>query len=83
LTSDIIEGLVEVWLKRRRGKPPKSAKAHVPQEGRRQMLVYMSRENIRELEHFALADGQPVYIVIEKLVETWLKQRRKQKSSSS
>jgi hypothetical protein len=47
------------------------------------MLVYMSRENIRELEHFALADGQPAYIVIEKLVETWLKQRRKQKSSSS
>jgi hypothetical protein len=43
----------------------------------------MSSESIRELEQFALADGRPAYIVIETLLETWLKQRRKLKSSSS
>ena len=43
------------------------------------MLVYMSRENIRELKRLAIAGGRPAYIIIEELVEAWLKKRRKQK----
>jgi hypothetical protein len=77
--SDIIEELVASWIKRRRQKTTKSKRPHVAREGRRQMLVYMSRENIRELKRFAMDDGRPAYDIIEKLVETWLKKRRKQK----
>lgn len=48
------------------------------------MLVYMSRENIRELKRLAIAGGPPAYvIIIEELVEAWLKKRRKQKECSA
>jgi hypothetical protein len=60
-------------------KPPRSSSLR----GHSQVLVYMSRENIRELNQFALTDVRPACIAIEKLVVTWLKQRRKLKSSSS
>jgi hypothetical protein len=77
--SDLIEELVASWIKRRRQKTTKSKRPHVAREGRRQMLVYMSRENIRELKRFAMDDDRPAYIIIEELVEAWLKKRRKQK----
>jgi hypothetical protein len=76
--SDIVEELVEAFLAKR-VKPTKSKAAPGARGERRQVLVYMSRDNIRELKRFAMADGRPAYIIIEKLVETWLKKRRKLK----
>jgi hypothetical protein len=77
--SDIVEELVEAFLAKR-VKPKKSNAAPVARVDRRQVLLYMSRDNIRELKRFAMAEGRPAYIIIEKLVEAWLKKRRKQKS---
>lgn len=76
--SSIVEELVEAFLGRRR-KTKKSKATPVERGDRRQVLVYMSRENIRELKRVAIADGRPAYIIIEELVEAWLKRRRKQK----
>jgi uncharacterized protein (UPF0297 family) len=76
--SDIVEELVEAFLSRRR-KTKKSKASPVERGERRQVLVYMSRENIRELKRLAIAGGRPAYIIIEELVEAWLKRRRKQK----
>ncbi len=76
--SSIVGELVEAFLGRRR-KTKKSKAASVERGDRRQVLVYMSRENIRELKRVAIADGRPAYIIIEELVEAWLKKRRKQK----
>jgi DNA-directed RNA polymerase subunit F len=76
--STIVEELVEAFISRRR-KTTKSKAMPVARGGRRQVLVYMSRENIRELKRIAIADGRPAYIIIEELVEAWLKKRRKQK----
>ncbi|WP_426434089.1 hypothetical protein [Bradyrhizobium genosp. P] len=77
--SDIVEELVEAFLSRR-GKAKKSDETPVVRGERRQVLVYMSRKNIRELKRQAMAEGRPAYIIIEELVEAWLKKRRKQKS---
>jgi hypothetical protein len=76
--SSIVEELVEAFLSRQR-KTTKSEAAPVERGDRRQVLVYMSRENIRELKRLAIAGGRPAYIIIEELVEAWLKKRRKQK----
>jgi hypothetical protein len=76
--STIVEELVEAFISRRR-KTSKSKEAPVERGERRQVLVYMSRENIRELKRLAIAAGRPAYIIIEELVEAWLKKRRKQK----
>jgi hypothetical protein len=76
--STIVEELVEAFISRRR-KTSKSKAAPVERGERRQVLVYMSRENIRELKRLAIAGGRPAYIIIEELVEAWLKKRRKQK----
>jgi hypothetical protein len=76
--SDVVEELVEAFLSRRR-KTKKSKASPVVRGERRQVLVYMSRENIRELKRLAIAGGRPAYIIIEELVEAWLKKRRKQK----
>jgi hypothetical protein len=76
--SSIVEELVEAFLGRRR-KTKKSKATPVERGDRRQVLVYMLRENIRELKRVAIADGRPAYIIIEELVEAWLKRRRKQK----
>jgi hypothetical protein len=53
---------------------PRTAKG-----GRRQMLVYMLPDTIRELKRFALDDGRPAYMIIEDLVDAWLAKRRKKK----
>ncbi|MGA7998424.1 MAG: hypothetical protein WCA28_26475 [Bradyrhizobium sp.] len=76
--STIVEELVEAFINRRR-KTTKSKATPVVRGARRQVLVYMSRENIRELKRLAIAGGRPAYIIIEELVEAWLKKRRKQK----
>jgi hypothetical protein len=76
--SSIVEELVEAFLGRRR-KMKKSKATPVERGDRRQVLVYMSRENIRELKRVAIAAGRPAYTIIEELVEAWLKKRRKQK----
>ena len=76
--SDIVEELVEAFLSRRR-KTKKSKASPVVRGERRQVLVYMSREKIRDLKRLAIAGGRPAYIIIEELVEAWLKKRRKQK----
>jgi hypothetical protein len=76
--SDIVEELVERLISRRR-KTTKPKATPVERGDRRQVLVYMSRENIRELKRLAIAGGRPAYIIIEELVEAWLKKRRKQK----
>ena len=55
--SSIVEELVEAVLGRRR--KTKKTKAPVERKDRRQVLVYMSRENIRELKRVAIADGRP------------------------
>jgi DNA-directed RNA polymerase subunit F len=77
--SSIVEELVEAFLGRRR-KTKKSKATPVERGERRQVLVYMSRENIRELKRVAIADGRPAYAIVEELVEAWLKKRRKQKN---
>jgi hypothetical protein len=76
--STVVEELVEAFISGRR-KTSKSKAAPVERGERRQVLVYMSRENIRELKRLAIAGGRPAYIIIEELVEAWLKKRRKQK----
>jgi hypothetical protein len=76
--STIVEELVEAFISRRR-KTSKSKAAPVERGDRRQVLVYMSRDNIRDLKRLAIADGRPAYIIIEELVEAWLKKRRKQR----
>src|ERR1700726_1632927 len=76
--STIVEELVEEFINRPR-KTTKSKATSVVRGARRQVLVYMSRENIRELKRLAIAGGRPAYILIEELVEAWLKKRRKQK----
>ncbi|MGA2999551.1 hypothetical protein [Bradyrhizobium sp.] len=68
--SSIVEELVEAFLSRQR-KTTKSEAAPVERGDRRQVLVYMSRENIRELKRVALVGGRPAYIIIEELVEAW------------
>jgi len=76
--SAIVEELVEAFISRRR-KTAKPKVTPVVRGDRRQVLVYMSRENIRELKRLAIASGRPAYVIIEELVEAWLKKRRKQK----
>ncbi|WGD53222.1 hypothetical protein QA641_04660 [Bradyrhizobium sp. CB1650] len=59
-------------------KPKEGTTAsRVRDDGRRQLLIYMDPEVIKELKHAALEDDKPAYVVAELAIREWLKRRKR------
>ena len=64
-------------------KTSKDAKARSRDDGRRQLLVYMAPEAIRDLKKAALEESRNAYEIVEEIVQEWLAARKKGKRSRS
>jgi hypothetical protein len=51
--------------------------SRVRDDGRRQLLIYMDPELIKELKHAALEEDKPAYVVAEIAIREWLKRRKR------
>jgi hypothetical protein len=46
-------------------------------DGRRQLLVYLQVELIKELKRVAIDEGRPAYEIVEEAIQDWLRKKRK------
>lgn len=61
-------------------KPREEASAaRMRRDGRRQLLIYMLPELIKELKRAALEDDKPAYELAEEAIVDWLKRRKRNK----
>jgi predicted 2-oxoglutarate/Fe(II)-dependent dioxygenase YbiX len=51
--------------------------SRVRDDGRRQFLLYMDPEVIKELKRAALDENEPAYVLAEVAVREWLKRRKR------
>jgi hypothetical protein len=50
--------------------------SRVRDDGRRQLLLYLDPEVIKELKRAALDEDKPAYVLAELAIREWLKRRR-------
>jgi hypothetical protein len=61
-------------------KPREEASAaRTRSDGRRQLLIYMDPEVIKELKRAALDEDRPAYEVAEEAIREWLRARKRKK----
>jgi hypothetical protein len=61
-------------------KPKEEASAgRMRGDGRRQLLIYMSPDLIKELKRAALDEDRPAYELAEEAILDWLKRRKRTK----
>ncbi|TFV44505.1 hypothetical protein E4K65_27895 [Bradyrhizobium niftali] len=48
-------------------------------DGRRQLLVYLQPDIIRELKRAAITDERPAYELVEEAIRDWLSKDRRKK----
>jgi len=61
-------------------KPGEGAPAaRVRGDGRRQILIYLAPELIKELKRAALDEDRPAYLLAEEAIMDWLKRRKRKK----
>lgn len=48
-------------------------------DGRRQVLIYLLPEIIKELKRAALDEDKPIYLLAEEAILDWLKKRKRNK----
>jgi hypothetical protein len=48
-------------------------------DGRRQVLIYLLPEIIKELKRAALDEDEPIYLLAEEAILDWLKKRKRNK----
>lgn len=60
-------------------KASKEAKPRPREDGRRQLLVYMAPEAIRDLKKAALEENRNAYEIVEEIVREWLTARKRKK----
>jgi hypothetical protein len=61
-------------------KPGEGASAaRVRDDGRRQILIYLAPDLIKELKRAALDEDRPAYLLAEEAIMDWLKRRKRKK----
>jgi hypothetical protein len=61
-------------------KPKEEASpARARSDGRRQFLIYLNEDLIKELKRAALDEDRPAYELAEEAIFEWLKRRRRKK----
>lgn len=61
-------------------KPKEEASAaRMRGDGRRQVLMYMLPEVIKDLKRAALDEDRPAYLLAEEAIVDWLKRRKRNK----
>jgi hypothetical protein len=61
-------------------KPREEASgARARSDGRRQLLIYMDPEVIRQLKRAALDEDRPAYEVAEEAIREWLRTRKRKR----
>jgi hypothetical protein len=53
--------------------------ARTRSDGRRQLLIYMDPEVIKELKRAALAEDRPAYELAEEAIREWLRARKRKR----
>jgi hypothetical protein len=48
-------------------------------DGRRQILLYMLPETVKDLKRAALDEEKPAYLLVEEATIDWLKKRKRRK----
>jgi hypothetical protein len=61
-------------------KPGEEASpARMRDDGRRQLLIYLAPDLIKELKRAALDEDRPAYLLAEEAIADWLKRRKRNK----
>ena len=61
-------------------KPGEGAPAaRVRGDGRRQILIYLAPDLVKELKRAALDEDRPAYMLAEEAITDWLKRRKRKK----